>query len=125
MAEELHVLTVDDSASMRALLRVALGSRGYRVSQAEDGVAALEWLADSGDDVDVIVTDINMPRLDGFGLIEALRDQVRFRDCPILVLSTESSDEKKARARSAGATGWIVKPFDADRLDSALRRITH
>ena len=95
------------------------------MAQAEDGVAALEWLADNGSDIDVIVTDINMPRMDGFGLIEALRGQSRFRDYPILVLSTESSDEKKARARSAGATGWIVKPFDADKLDTALRRVTH
>ncbi len=125
MSDAIHVLTVDDSASMRALLRAALTSRGYMVTQAEDGVAALEWLSGSSDEVDVIVTDINMPRMDGFGLIEALRGQVRFRDCPILVLSTESSDDKKARARSAGATGWIVKPFDADKLDSALRRVTH
>ncbi|MGE4431796.1 MAG: response regulator [Sphingobium sp.] len=125
MSDTIHVLTVDDSASMRALLRAALTSRGYLVSQAEDGVAALEWLSDNAEDVDVIVTDINMPRMDGFGLIEELRGQVRFRDCPILVLSTESSDEKKARARSAGATGWIVKPFDVDKLDSALRRVTH
>lgn len=125
MSETIHVLTVDDSASMRALLRAALTSRGYTVTQAEDGVAALEWLSVSPEEVDVIVTDINMPRMDGFGLIEALREQVRFRDCPILVLSTESSADKKARARSAGATGWIVKPFDADKLDSALRRVTH
>ncbi|GLT00393.1 two-component system response regulator [Sphingobium jiangsuense] len=125
MSDTIHVLTVDDSASMRALLRAALTSRGYMVTQAEDGVAALEWLSDSAEEIDVIVTDINMPRMDGFGLIEALRSQVRFRDCPILVLSTESSDEKKARARSAGATGWIVKPFDADKLDTALRRVTH
>ena len=125
MSDSIHVLTVDDSASMRALLRAALTSRGYMVTQAEDGVAALEWLSDSAEEIDVIVTDINMPRMDGFGLIEALRSQVRFRDCPILVLSTESSDEKKARARSAGATGWIVKPFDADKLDTALRRVTH
>ncbi|RXR28757.1 response regulator [Sphingobium fluviale] len=125
MSDTIRVLTVDDSASMRALLRSALSSRGYQVSQAEDGVAALEWLADNGSDIDVIVTDINMPRMDGFGLIEALRGQSRFRDCPILVLSTESSDEKKSRARSAGATGWIVKPFDADKLDTALRRVTH
>jgi two-component system chemotaxis response regulator CheY len=108
---------------MRALLRVALTSRGYDVVQAEDGVAALEWLETNS--VDVIVTDINMPRMDGFGLIDALRAQSRFRDCPILVLSTESSDEKKARARAAGATGWIVKPFDAEKLDNALRRVTH
>jgi len=125
MSENIHVLTVDDSASMRALLRAALSSRGYNVSQAEDGVAALEWLAQNGGGVDVILTDINMPRMDGFGLIEALRGQSRFRDCPILVLSTESSDDKKARARSAGATGWIVKPFDAEKLDLALRRVTH
>jgi len=125
MSDSIHVLTVDDSASMRALLRAALTSRGYVVTQAEDGVAALEWLSGSAEEIDVIVTDINMPRMDGFGLIEALRSQVRFRDCPILVLSTESSDEKKARARSAGATGWIVKPFDADKLDTALRRVTH
>ena len=125
MSESIRVLTVDDSASMRALLRSALSSRGYQVAQAEDGVAALEWLADNGSDIDVIVTDINMPRMDGFGLIEALRGQSRFRDCPILVLSTESSDEKKARARSAGATGWIVKPFDADKRDTAWRRVTH
>lgn len=125
MSDMIHVLTVDDSASMRALLRAALSSRGYAVSQAEDGVAALEWLSTNGGEIDVIVTDINMPRMDGFGLIETLRGQTRFRDCPILVLSTESSDEKKARARSAGATGWIVKPFDAEKLDAALRRVTH
>ena len=123
MSDTIRVLTVDDSASMRALLRSALSSRGYQVSQAEDGVAALEWLADNGSHIDVIVTDINMPRMDGFGLIEALRGQSRFRDCPILVLSTESSDEKKARARSAGATGWIVKPFDPVRLVDAVRRV--
>jgi two-component system chemotaxis response regulator CheY len=123
MSQMIQVLTVDDSASMRALLRVALTSRGYDVVQAEDGVAALEWLETNS--VDVIVTDINMPRMDGFGLIDALRAQSRFRDCPILVLSTESSDEKKARARAAGATGWIVKPFDAEKLDNALRRVTH
>ena len=77
MSDNIHVLTVDDSASMRALLRAALSSRGYNVSQAEDGVAALEWLQDNGSEVDVIVTDINMPRMDGFGLIEALREQTR------------------------------------------------
>ena len=117
------ILTVDDSKSMRMLLRNALTQRGYEVVEAEDGVAALEWLRNNSPNL--VITDINMPRMDGFGLIEALRGQSRFRDCPILVLSTESSDEKKARARSAGATGWIVKPFDADKLDTALRRVTH
>jgi two-component system, chemotaxis family, chemotaxis protein CheY len=119
----LRVLTVDDSASMRALLRHALDAHGFDVAQAEDGLLALDWLA--GNDVDVIITDINMPRLDGFGLIERLRAGERHCDRPILVLSTESSDEKKARARAAGATGWIVKPFDADKLVAAVRRVAH
>ena len=66
-----------------------------------------------------------MPRLDGFGLIAALRTGSRHRDRPILVLTTESSDEKKARARAAGATGWIVKPFDPDKLAAAVRRVSH
>jgi len=112
-----RVLTVDDSASMRALLRSALASRGFAVEQCEDGQEALEWLASN--EVDVIITDINMPRLDGFGLIEKLRTSALHADRPILVLTTESSDEKKQRARRAGATGWIVRPFDAEKLTTA------
>ncbi len=123
MTKPLRILTVDDSASMRALLLHALDSRGFHVAQADDGQSALEWLA--ANDVDVIITDINMPRLDGFGLIERLRACERHCDRPILVLSTESSDEKKARARAAGATGWIVKPFDAEKLAAAVRRVAH
>lgn len=92
-----RILTVDDSASMRALLNHALTAKGFDVKQADDGQAALEWLAVN--EVDVVITDINMPRLDGFGLIERLRAGSRHRDRPILVLTTESSDEKKARAR--------------------------
>jgi two-component system chemotaxis response regulator CheY len=123
MSKITRVLTVDDSASMRALLLHALTTNGFEVEQAIDGVAALEWLALN--DIDVVITDINMPRLDGFGLIEQLRAGCRHRDRPILVLTTESSDEKKARARSAGATGWIVKPFDAEKLVAAVRRVSH
>lgn len=123
MTNSTRILTVDDSASMRALLRNALTDQGFDVAQADDGVAALEWL--DANDVDVIITDINMPRLDGFGLIEQLRSAGRHRDSPILVLTTESSDEKKARARSAGATGWIVKPFDPEKLAAAVRRVAH
>ena len=122
-APTVRVLTGDDSASMRALLRSALASRGFNVEQCEDGQEALEWLARN--EVDVIITDINMPRLDGFGLIEKLRTSAMHADRPILVLTTERSDEKKPRARQAGATGWIVKPFDADKLTTALRRVTH
>lgn len=122
-SSQVRVLTVDDSASMRALLRAALTSSGFDVEQAEDGQEALEWLATN--EVDVVLTDINMPRLDGFGLIERLRETALHADRPILVLTTESSDEKKMRAKNAGATGWIVKPFDAAKLTAALRRVAH
>lgn len=118
-----RVLTVDDSATMRSLLRHALVGQGFDVEQADDGVSALEWLANN--DCDVIITDINMPRMDGFGLIERVRAGGAHVHRPILVLSTESSDEKRARARDAGATGWIIKPFDAEKLAAAVRRVTH
>jgi two-component system chemotaxis response regulator CheY len=108
---------------MRMLLRTALTAQGFDVSEAEDGLAALTWLESNSPNL--VITDINMPRMNGFGLIEAVRAQNRFRDIPILVLSTESSDEKKAIARRAGATGWIVKPFDTEKLTAAIRRVTH
>lgn len=123
MEKTTRILTVDDSRSMRALLRVALLERGYDVAEAEDGIEALEWLETNS--ADVIITDINMPRLDGFGLIEKVRSSSRHIDRPILVLTTESSDEKKKRARDAGATGWIVKPFDPEKLAAAVRRVAH
>ena len=123
LSSQVSVLTVDDSASMRALLRTALTSSGFKVEQAEDGQEALEWLETN--EVDVVLTDINMPRLDGFGLIEKLRESALHADRPILVMTTESSDEKKAQAKNAGATGWIVKPFDAAKLTAALRRVAH
>lgn len=117
------IMTVDDSPSMRMLLRVALTDLGYEVVEAEDGVQALERFPD--EEPDLLITDINMPRLDGFGLIEAVRGDDGNRNLPILVLTTESSDEKKARARAAGATGWIVKPFHPEKLAAAIRRVLH
>ena len=116
------ILAVDDSASMRMLLRVALTDLGYAVVDAEDGVHALEKL--NGFEPDLLITDINMPRMDGFGLIAKVRGLGR-SGLPILVLTTESSDEKKQRARAAGATGWIVKPFHPDKLAAAIRRVLH
>ncbi len=116
------IMTVDDSPSMRMLLRVALNDLGYSVVEAEDGVHALEKL--DGFQPDLLITDINMPRMDGFGLISEVRGQGR-RSLPILVLTTESSDEKKQRARDAGATGWIVKPFHPEKLAAAIRRVLH
>lgn len=112
------ILAVDDSRTIRDMLRLALTEAGYAVHLAEDGEHGLEVLA--GIAPDAIISDINMPRLDGFGFIEAVRAQERHRATPILVLTTESAPELKARARSAGATGWIVKPFDAEKLVRAL-----
>ena len=116
------ILTVDDSRTMRDMLRLALADAGYRVVQAVDGVHGLEVL--SSERPNVIITDINMPRLDGFGFIEQVRTDSRFLGVPILVLTTESSADKKSMARRAGATGWIVKPFDSTKLVDVVRRVT-
>jgi two-component system chemotaxis response regulator CheY len=115
------ILTVDDSASMRMLLKTSLTAQGFRIESANDGAHGLERMHDV--QPDLLITDINMPKMDGFELIEAVRAVPGFRGTPILVLSTEFSDEKKTRARSAGATGWITKPFDADKLGAAIRRV--
>ncbi|MBW3097395.1 response regulator [Pseudohoeflea coraliihabitans] len=116
------VLTVDDSRTIRNMLLLTLNDAGFETVQAEDGVEGLEVLEESNPDV--IVTDINMPRLDGFGFIEGVRQHDRYRAVPILVLTTESDAEKKNRARQAGATGWIVKPFDPTKLIAAIERVT-
>lgn len=115
------ILTVDDSRTMRSMLLMALADAGFRVVQAEDGVHGLEVL--QNELPDVIITDINMPRLDGFGFIERVREDHRLRVIPILVLTTEASSEKKERARRAGATGWIVKPFDPQKLVDVIHRV--
>lgn len=117
------ILTVDDSRTMRDMLKVVLDGAGHRVIQAEDGASGVSALASAGV-VDVIITDINMPRMDGFGFIEHVRRDPRNRSTPILVLTTESDDAKKQRARSAGATGWIVKPFDPAKLIGAIQRVS-
>jgi two-component system chemotaxis response regulator CheY len=117
----MRILTVDDSRTMRDMLRMALTKVGFHVTEAVDGVHGLEVLGEAN--ADVIITDINMPRLDGFGFIEAVRDDQAHRATPILVLTTESDPAKKARAREAGATGWIVKPFHPDKLVDAIRKV--
>ena len=115
------ILTVDDSRTMRDMLHLALTEAGFRVVQAVDGLDGLEAL--DAAQADVIITDINMPRLDGFGFIEGVRKNDRHRATPILVLTTESDTKKKQRARDAGATGWIVKPFNPEKLIDAIRRV--
>ena len=119
----LAVLAIDDSRTMRNLLSAALGRVGYEVDLAEDGRDGLARFANS--DPDVVITDINMPNLDGFGFIEAARGLARDRVVPILVLTTESAPELRARARKAGATGWIVKPFDDEKLVWAIQRVAN
>ena len=115
------ILAVDDSRTMRDMLRLALSDAGFDVTLAEDGVDGLEVLA--GINPQVIITDINMPNMDGFGFIENVRKTEKDRATPILVLTTECAAELKMRAKNAGATGWIVKPFDKDKLINAIKRV--
>lgn len=117
----LNILAVDDSRTMRDMIRLALIPAGFTVSTADDGVHGIEVL--EGLEPDAIITDINMPRMDGFGFIDAVRDQDKHRGTPILVLTTEAAPELKQRARDAGATGWIVKPFDPEKLVKALHMV--
>lgn len=117
----ISVLAVDDSRTMRDMIALALKPQGFDIHLADDGIHGLEVL--DGLAPDVIITDINMPRLDGFGFIDAVRARDKTRRTPILVLTTESSPDLKARARDSGATGWIVKPFNQDKLVRALRMV--
>lgn len=117
----LNVLAVDDSRTMRDLLTLALTEAGFDVSLAEDGRDGLEKLRAGAPDV--VITDINMPNMDGFQFIEAVRDSGDWPGLPILVLTTESAPALKDRARRAGASGWIVKPFEETRLITAIRRV--
>ena len=117
----LEVLAVDDSRTMRDMIRLALEPAGFTVHTADDGVHGTEVLEDI--QPDVIITDINMPRMDGFGFIDAVRDRNGHRSTPILVLTTEAAPELQMRARAAGATGWIVKPFDPAKLVKALQMV--
>ncbi len=118
----LNVLAVDDSDTIRDILKLTLDQAGYNPVVATDGAHGLEVLGNISPDV--IITDINMPRLDGFGFIEAVRAKPEHRTTPILVLTTENVPELKSRARAAGATGWIVKPFDPAKLVRALRMVS-
>lgn len=115
------ILSVDDSPSIRQMVNYTLESAGYAVVSAADGEEGLaQALAKP---CDLVLTDQNMPGMDGLALIRALRSLPAYRKVPILMLTTESSDEMKAAGRAAGATGWLVKPFEPQRLLEVVRRV--
>jgi len=115
------VLTVDDSMSIRETVRMTLESAGYRVLTADDGSKGLA--AAQQQRADLVITDLNMPVMDGITLITHLRALPGYRFTPILMLTTESQDEKKIAGRRAGATGWIVKPFDPLRFIAVVQKV--
>ena len=115
------ILAVDDSASMRQMVSFTLKSAGYDVVDAVDGVDAFDKAVQRR--FDLVLTDQNMPRLDGIGLTKKLRDNPKFKTTPILILTTESSDQMKQAGRSAGATGWLVKPFDPAKLIEVIGKV--
>ncbi|HEX6398045.1 MAG TPA: response regulator [Steroidobacteraceae bacterium] len=115
------ILTVDDSTSMRQMVRATLQSAGYDVVEAADGQDALEFARDNA--VDLVISDVNMPRMDGITLVHQLRSLPGYRLTPLLLLTTESSQEKKLEGKRAGATGWIVKPFNPTQLLSTLNKL--
>jgi two-component system, chemotaxis family, chemotaxis protein CheY len=115
------VLAVDDSKTMRDMVTFTLKEAGYSALEAEDGKAALGIL--SGNPVDVIITDLNMPNMNGFELIRALRADPKYKFTPILMLTTEGDDAKKQEGKSAGATGWLVKPFNPQKLVEVIKKV--
>ncbi|MDO9158531.1 MAG: response regulator [Burkholderiaceae bacterium] len=115
------ILAVDDSASMRKMVSFTLVGAGYHVVEAVDGQDALDKA--QAQTFDLVLTDQNMPRLDGLGLTRKLREMPAFQTTPILILTTESSDDMKQAGRAAGATGWLVKPFDPNRLIEIIRKV--
>ena len=116
-----RILTIDDSKTMRDMLLMTLVDAGFDVLQAVDGQDGLDVLG--RERVDVVITDINMPIMDGYDVIRNLRKDPIHKRTPILVLTTESDTDKRAIARDAGATGWMVKPFDPDRLIATIRKV--
>lgn len=117
------ILAVDDSKTMRDMVKFTLQSSGFEVAQAEDGKHALDVLDNDTGNVDIIITDLNMPNMNGFELIRKLRSQEKYKYTPILILTTEGDPEKRKEGKEAGATGWIVKPFDPSKLISVVNKV--
>lgn len=116
-----NILTVDDSASIRMTTKIALTNAGYQVTEAVDGADGLSKA--KGGSFDLIVTDLNMPNMNGLEMIEALRQSPAHTGVPIVFLTTESDADMKARAKAAGATGWVTKPFDPEHLVKIARKV--
>jgi two-component system, chemotaxis family, chemotaxis protein CheY len=117
-----RILAVDDSPAMRQMVSVTLRSAGHDVTEAVDGVAALN-IAQKQPPMDLVITDVNMPNMDGITLVRELRQLSHYRGVPLLVLTTEASTQKKQEGKAAGATGWIVKPFNPERLLATVARV--
>lgn len=116
-----RILAVDDSASMRQMVAFALTSAGFDVVEAEDGVVALEKA--KREKFNAVVADVNMPNMDGISLIRALRQLPEYRFTPMLMLTTESGIDKKSEGKAAGATGWLVKPFNPEQLIATVQKV--
>ncbi len=116
------IMTVDDSASVRQMVKFTLQNEGYAVHEAVDGEDALKQIKQL-DKIDLLVTDLNMPNMDGIELIREVRKLDRFRFLPILMLTSESQEGKKQEGKQAGASGWIVKPFKPEQLIAVIRRV--
>jgi len=115
------ILTVDDTASMRQMISFTLNSVGHEVIQASDGKEALQLL--QGRKIDLVIADVNMPNMDGITLVKSLRALADYKFTPILVLTTESQEAKRTQGKVAGATGWIVKPFNPEQLLSVVKKV--
>jgi two-component system chemotaxis response regulator CheY len=115
------ILAVDDSASMRQMVSFTLKGAGHDVIEASDGVEALKLA--QGQSVDLVLSDVNMPNMDGLTLCKNLRQLGTYKFTPILMLTTESTGDKKMEGKSAGATGWIVKPFNPDQLLTTIKKV--
>ena len=115
------ILAVDDSASIRQMVSFTLKSAGYDVVEAVDGIDGLDKA--KAKSVNLVLTDQNMPRMDGLTLIETLRKLPHYASTPIMMLTTESSDAMKTQGRAAGAIGWLVKPFDPQKLIEVVRKV--
>ena len=115
------ILAVDDSASMRQMVAFTLKGAGYNVIEAVDGKDALEKAKSGG--ADVVLTDVNMPNMDGIELVRQLRQLPKYKFTPMLLLTTESGADKKALGKAAGATGWLIKPFNPEQLLATIAKV--